>query len=217
MKPNHHLKTLLALLCLGILGCGGIVDTIKLAIDGQSAEKSEQQSPKRQGPSSLSQPTIRAGAVVLMGASQRPVPIHASVNMDFDGDLEPQFGPVVKRLPSGTVGHIVEAYETAEWTYAIKAKFLDGTVGIVDIKSMGMIQRVRGVRSDDTLNVRSGRSHKRPKVSEIPPAGPVFVEGKKVMDMAGCEGQMSKTDKWWRVRTTGGVEGYVNCTYLGSF
>ncbi len=103
-----------------------------------------------------------------------------------------------------------------EWFYAMEVELSDGTRGVIDVEDLGLTHRVRGVRSDDTLNVRSGRSHKRPKLTELGPTEAVFAEADQSTSAVGCD-LMKGKDKWWRVRTLSGIEGYVNCTYLGNY
>jgi len=157
-------------------------------------------------------------SIVLMGSPGRTITLYKNATLNKNGSLleKPHFSSPIKTAPTGTRGILLASMDITEWTYAMEVELADGTRGVVDAEDIGLIQRVQGVRSDDTLNVRAGRSHKHPKVTELGPTEAVFTEVERGTHAAGCLGMQGK-EKWWKVRTTGGIEGYVNCTYLGRY
>jgi hypothetical protein len=205
----------LGLLALAMLGCGGIVDTIK-GLTGSDAATT-QPSPAPLPPARPAPDALTSRSIVLMGNSAAKIRMYSSVSMDPEGDgRHPQFTGFIKELRPGTRGQLLMSHDFVERTYAVEIEIADKTKGVVDVEDVGMIQRVTRVRSDDTLNVRSGRSHKRTKMAEIGPTSPVFAQATSASHAAGCEG-MADGEKWWKVRTMSGIEGYVNCHYLGEF
>jgi hypothetical protein len=214
-----HKTARLCLLSTGIvlLGCGGIIDTIKSAIGIGDAPQSAQPAPRAPATASLRSDQLTDGSIVLMGTPGRTVTIYKDATVDPDGDdLRPRFISPIKTAPTGTRGRLLMSMDIADYTYAMEIELADGTRGVVDVGDLGLIHRVRGVRSDDTLNIRTGRSHKRPKLTELGPTEVVFAEAEGATSAAGCE-MMRGKEKWWKVRTTSGIEGYVNCTYLGNY
>jgi hypothetical protein len=217
MRTSHTAR--LCLLSTGILllGCGGIIDTIKTAIGIGDAPQAEQTSPPVLAEAAPRPDQLTDGSIVLMGTARGTVTIYKDATVDPDGDdLTPRFSSPIKKAPTGTRGRLLSSMDIADYTYAMEIELSDGTRGVVDVEDLGLIRRVRGVRSDDTLNIRSGRSHKRPKLTELGPTEVVFAEAEGATSAAGCE-MMRGKEKWWKVRTTSGIEGYVNCTYLGNY
>ncbi len=206
------------------LGCGDSADTSKDAIGAGDAPSAmdalstvEQASPApAEAPPRPDQ--LSNKSIVLMGSPGRTVTLYKNATLYKNGTLleKPHFSSPIKTAPTGTRGIWLASKVMAEWTYAMEVELADGTRGVVDAEDLGQIQRVQGVRSDDTLNVRAGRSHKHPKVTELGPTEAVFAEFERTDHAAGCMYMQGK-EKWWKVRTTGGIEGYVNCTYLGSY
>ena len=204
---------LLALLSLSacILGCSGVFNKISNLTGAEEAATAPASPLGGTAPDA-----ITSSSIVLMGMAGKAVTIYDEITMDPDGDMRPRPGRAIKNLPAGTRGHSGIWHDVGDWTYAIGVELVDGTKGVVRVEDVGTIHRVTRVRSDDTLNVRSGRSPKMPKITELHYTAPVFVAAEHVTDMAGCEGN-SGAGKWWRVRTLNAVEGYVNCHYLGAY
>ncbi len=218
MPRNRSLILTLTILALAMLGCGGVIDTIKGAVglgEDPGAVKLPA-APAASARTGLEPGQLTSSSVVLMGNAGTRIGIYAEVSMEPDGNMRPRFEKLVKQAEPGARGRLLISHDVADATYAMEIELSDGTEGNVKLDDVGLIRRVTRVRSDDTLNVRSGRSHKRSKVAEIGPNAPVFVHASHATDMAGCEG-MSGGDKWWRIRTLSGAEGYVNCHYIGGF
>jgi hypothetical protein len=207
-----------------LLGCGDSADTRKGAIGAGDASSAidalstlEQASPApAEAPPRPDQ--LSDKSIVLMGSLGRTITIYKSASLYKNGSLQdkPHFSGPLKTAPTGTRGILLHSINMVDWTYAMDVELVDGTRGVVDAKDVGLLQRVQGVRMDDTLNVRAGRSHKHPKVTELGPTEAVFVEVDLGTHAAGCLSMQGK-QKWWKVRTTDGSEGYVNCMYLGRY
>jgi len=211
---KHHFFFITAIAGM-VLGCGGAVDVVKYAIG--TASDSADEPPQAQAPPPAVPGQTTTQSVVIMGSPGQLINLHTDASIDLDSDdNDPHFGPVVKQLSPGQRGQVTGSRYAALWTYAIEVKMDDGSIGVLSPEDVGQIHRVTKVRLDDTLNVRSGPSHKRTKVAEIGPTALVFVNADSAGSAAGCDG-MSGSEKWWRVRTLNGVEGYVNCRYIGMY
>ncbi len=157
-----------------------------------------------------------ANWIMIMGRTGKMVKLYDSLWVDDEVEL--QLGKVIARKPPGTRGHALEAPVYAvleEW--GVKVELDDGTTGYLEVGSYGRPYRVANVRSDDTLNIRGGQTHKARKLGEAQPDSLLFVDDNSAPEI-GCEDHPKGSQgRWWRVRSPGGVEGYVNCRYLGSY
>ena len=159
-------------------------------------------------------PSPAADSVVLMGIPGQQIPVYDSMAPRLGAGAE--VGEQVARGAVGVHGRKLSEVREGGVLLGILVEFADGTRGHVRASGVGYPYRVVRVRADDTLNVRTGRSHKRPKITEIPPGGPVYVLSTHARSTAECARQ-SGPSKWWRVQTLEGKEGYVNCHFLGPF
>jgi len=229
MQPDNtrfHLQPVLLLAGLYPFSCAWLEDsdaetpppTTQEAVQTSPDLTSKTVEAPPAAPPAPPEPAVLTGdTVVILGGPEKLTRVFASMAFISDEDgADTEVGPVIREVPAGTRGIWDEPVYGMLITFGAKIKFADGTTGYVDINDLGLLQRVVNVRSDDTLNVRAGQSHKTQKLTEIPPRAPVFVGGWDATSPAGCEG-MTGTEKWWSVRTLDGVEGYVNCRYVGEF
>ena len=153
--------------------------------------------------------------VIILGSKRELIDVYRTMGTDIDdsGDIDIRYGPVIKRVPPGTTGEIIGSVYAVLSTFGGEIKFADGTTGFVESHALAHRSTVKNVRADDTLNVRSDRSHRSRKITELPPNGLVWVSWEGSEDARGCE-FMTGTDRWWRVRTPNGIEGYVNCGFV---
>jgi hypothetical protein len=159
-------------------------------------------------------PSVTSTSVVLMGSAGPRIPVYASMAPGPGPGVE--VGAEVARGAAGVRGRKLAEVHGGGSLLGVQVEFADGTQGYVRASGIGYPLRVVRVRADDTLNVRTGRSHKQPKVTELPPGSPVFVLATHARSTAECARQ-SGPSKWWKVRSLDGAEGYVNCHFLGPF
>ena len=154
--------------------------------------------------------------VIILGSKRELVDVYGTMNTVIDDPVDTidvEYGPVIKKVPPGTTGELVGSVYAYLETFGGEIKFSDGTTGFVESHALARRSTVKNVRADDTLNVRSDRSHRSRKITELPPNGLVWVSWEGSEDARGCE-LMTGPDRWWRVRTPNGIEGYVNCGFV---
>jgi hypothetical protein len=158
---------------------------------------------------------LGGNSIILMGPPGSQVEVFESMEVGFEGGA-PQVmtGRVVALRPPGTTGKFVGPVYAMLSTFGAEVELADGTLGYVREGEYGLAHQVTGVLAGDVLNARSRPTHRSEKVAAIAPNGLVFVQ--EPAGEQGCE-DMKDEDRWWRVRTVEGAEGYVNCHYVAGY